>query len=109
MKENTSRKAPLLLRIDASDVTSKIGELVDLFESERPFIKGASDDIVDLFFHHIHPLIDDITLCNYLPTDGTTNPDEICLKVKIVRPFDHFAAAIRAGDLHSLAFSYNGR
>ncbi|EAA7556111.1 TPA_asm: hypothetical protein G0G79_13000 [Salmonella enterica] len=106
MKGKLSRIAPILIRIDASEITKQISELITLFESERPFIKGASDEVVDLFFHHIHTLLDDIIFCNCTPTGGTTNPDEICLKVKIVRPFDKLAAAIRAGDLHSLAFCH---
>lgn len=104
MKEKTSRTAPLLLRIDASEVAKQIGELITLFESERSFIKGAPDDVVNLFLRHIDTLLNDVILCNHTPAGGTTDSDEICLKVKIVGPFDKLAAAIRAGNIHEQAF-----
>lgn len=104
MREKKSQTAPLLLRLDASEIIGQISELIALFESERPFIKGTPEDVVNLFLDHINTLTDDVILCNHAPAGGATDTSEICLKVKIVRSADKLASAIRAGNIHELTF-----
>lgn len=96
------KTAPLLLKVDASEVLTQFGELLKLLELPASSFQGIPEHVVDLFFGRVRSLVDNIVLSDFSTTVSTTDAGEICIKVKIIGPFDHLTTAIRAGDLHGL-------
>lgn len=97
-----TKMAPLLLKVDASEVLAQVSVILKLLELPASAFEGIPEHIVNLFFSYIRSLVDNIVLSDFSTTVSTTDAGEICIKVKIIGPFDHLTTAIRAGDLHGL-------
>lgn len=98
--------APIELEIDATEVINQVEELLGLLELPARSLEGIPEDVVNLLFDNIRPLLNDIILSDFSTTVGTTDANKISLKVEIIGTLEHLATAIRTGDLHGLLFEH---
>jgi|GEM_PF-700393 len=96
--------APLLLKVDASELLIQVGDLVKLLELPASSFQGIPEHFIDLVFNRIRSLIDNIAFTDFAATISASNVDEIILKVKIIGPLEEFATAVRTRNFESLIF-----
>lgn len=94
--------APIELEIDATEVINQVEELLGLLELPAPSLEGIPEDVVNLLFDNIRPLLNNIVLSDFSTTVSTTDAGEICLKVKIIGLVEHLTSAVRAHGPHGL-------
>ncbi|MCC3717944.1 hypothetical protein LLQ46_22955 [Rouxiella badensis] len=99
--------APMKLNLDASEVVSQVEMLIGLFKLKTAALESVPEHVVNLFFDCISSLANNIVLEDFSPTVTTKNIDEICIKMKIIRPTHLIATAIRTGDLESLSLLHD--
>ncbi|EOC2238762.1 hypothetical protein BVY32_RS17420 [Escherichia coli] len=98
--------APIELTIDATEVTEHFSAIHGLFKLPPAAFEGVPEHVIDLFLNYIFSLLNNIVLSDFSTTFGTTNANEISVKVKIIGPLEHLTAAIRAGNLQGLIFEH---
>lgn len=96
--------APIELEIDATEVINQVEELLGLLELPARSLEGIPEDVVNLLFDNIRPLLNNIVLSDFSTTVGTTDANKICIKVETIGTLEHFASAIRASNFHSCQF-----
>ncbi|CEL82153.1 regulatory protein [Klebsiella quasipneumoniae] len=96
--------APIELEIDATEVINQVEELLGLLEFPARSLEGIPEDVVNLLFDNIRPLLNDIVLSDFSTTVGTTDANKICIKVEIIGTLEHLASAIRASNFHRCQF-----
>ncbi|HBR1533392.1 TPA: hypothetical protein L9L64_000897 [Klebsiella pneumoniae] len=96
--------APIELEIDATEVINQVEELLGLLELPARSLEGIPEDVVNLLFDNIRPLLNNIVLSDFSTTVGTTDANKICIKVEIIGTLEHLASAIRASNFHSSQF-----
>ena len=89
--------APIELEIDATEVINQVEELLGLLELPARSLEGIPEDVINLLFDNIRPLLNDIVF-------GTTDANKICLKVEIIGTLEHLASAIRTCNFHRCQF-----
>lgn len=96
--------APIELEIDTTEVIDQVEELLGLLELPARSLEGIPEDVVNLLFDNIRPLLNDIVLSDFSTAVGTTDTNKICLKVEIIGTLEHLASAIRASNFHCCQF-----
>lgn len=76
--------APIELEIDATEVINQVEELLGLLELPARSLEGIPEDVVNLLFDNIRPLLNNIVLSDFSTTVGTTDANKICIKVEII-------------------------
>ena len=96
--------APIELEIDATEVINQVEELLGLLELPARSLEGIPEDVVNLLFDNIRPLLNNIVLSDFSTTVGATDANKICIKVEIIGTLEHLASAIRASNFHRCQF-----
>lgn len=96
--------APLLLKVDASEMFNQVRDLLILLELPTSSFQGVPEHVIDLAFNRVRSLIDNIAFTDFSTTISASDIDEIILKIKIIGPLEEFATAIRTRNFESLIF-----